>query len=80
MSEKENETVESTSGLLNNIYDRHVDDNINVGDLLKSISEGGFALVNMVCAIILMIPTPPPIAIVMGLAVMFFSWQMFIGS
>ncbi|GMO64302.1 MAG: exopolysaccharide biosynthesis protein [Rickettsiales bacterium] len=70
----------STSDLLKNVKDRHInDDNINIGDLLKSLENGGFAFINMVCAIILMIPTPPPIAIVMGLAVMFFSWQMMVG-
>lgn len=69
----------STSDLLRAIEKAHNADNINVGDLLRSLSENGFALVNLICAIILMIPTPPPTAIVMGFAIMFFSWQMFTG-
>jgi hypothetical protein len=71
--------ITSTSELLKNVKTEQVKDNINIGDLLKSLNQGGFAFVNMVCAIILMIPTPPPIAIVMGLAVMFFSYQMMVG-
>jgi hypothetical protein len=76
---KDKPESESTTDILNSICLDGDEDAINVGTLLKTISEGGFALVNMVCALILMIPTPPPIAIIMGLAVMFFSWQMFIG-
>ncbi|MDR0423576.1 MAG: exopolysaccharide biosynthesis protein, partial [Rickettsiales bacterium] len=63
----------STTSLLNNICEENVSDDIRIGDLLNSLNEGGFALMNMLCAIILMIPTPPPIAIIMGLVIMFFS-------
>lgn len=72
-------SVNSTSELLNNIYNNNVEDDIKVGTLLKSVDSGGFALLNLIFALILMVPTPPPIAIICGLIIMFFSFQMIIG-
>lgn len=71
--------INSTSALINDIYNKNVEDNIKVGTLLKSIDSGGFALLNLIFAIILMIPLPPPIAIIAGLIIMFLSFQMIIG-
>ena len=71
--------INSTSALINDIYNKNVEDNIKVGTLLKSIDSGGFALLNLIFSIILMIPLPPPIAIIAGLIVMFLSFQMIIG-
>jgi hypothetical protein len=78
MEKGEREQV-STSGMLNDIREKHVVDNVNIGDLIASMNEGGFAFINMLSAIILMVPTPPPIAIVMAFVIMFFSYQMFVG-
>ena len=72
-------SINSTSELLSNIYNNNVEDDIKVGTLLKSVDSGGFALLNLIFALILMIPTPPPIAIICGLIIMFFSFQMIIG-
>jgi hypothetical protein len=69
----------STTDLLETAYILNTDEDINIGSLLESISDGGFALLNLLCGIILMIPTPPPIAIVMGLTIMLFSCQMALG-
>ena len=71
-------SINSTSELLSNIYNNNVEDDIKVGTLLKSVDSGGFALLNLIFALILMIPTPPPIAIICGLIIMFFSFQMII--
>ena len=71
--------INSTSALINDIYNKNVEDNIKVGTLLKSIDSGGFALLNLIFSIILMIPLPPPIAIIAGLIIMFLSFQMIIG-
>lgn len=71
--------INSTSALINDIYNRNIEDNIKIGTLLKSIDSGGFALLNLIFAIILMIPLPPPIAIIAGLIIMFLSFQMIIG-
>ena len=71
--------INSTSALINDIYNKNIEDNIKVGTLLKSIDSGGFALLNLIFSIILMIPLPPPIAIIAGLIVMFLSFQMIIG-
>ena len=71
--------INSTSALINDIYNKNVEDNIKIGTLLKSIDSGGFALLNLIFSIILMIPLPPPIAIIAGLIVMFLSFQMIIG-
>lgn len=71
--------INSTSALINDIYNKNIEDNIKVGTLLKSIDSGGFALLNLIFSIILMIPLPPPIAIIAGLIIMFLSFQMIIG-
>lgn len=71
--------INSTSALINDIYNKNIEDNIKIGTLLKSIDSGGFALLNLIFSIILMIPLPPPIAIIAGLIVMFLSFQMIIG-
>ena len=71
--------INSTSALINDIYNKNVEDNIKIGTLLKSIDSGGFALLNLIFSIILMIPLPPPIAIIAGLIIMFLSFQMIIG-
>ena len=71
--------INSTSALINDIYNKNVEDNIKIGTLLKSIDSGGFALLNLIFSIILMIPLPPPIAIIAGRIVMFLSFQMIIG-
>lgn len=73
------ENINSTSALINDIYNKNIEDNIKIGTLLKSIDSGGFALLNLIFSIILMIPLPPPIAIIAGLIVMFLSFQMIIG-
>lgn len=71
--------INSTSALINDIYNKNIEDNIKIGTLLKSIDSGGFALLNLIFSIILMIPLPPPIAIIAGLIIMFLSFQMIIG-
>ena len=73
------DNINSTSALINDIYNKNIEDNIKIGTLLKSIDSGGFALLNLIFSIILMIPLPPPIAIIAGLIVMFLSFQMIIG-
>lgn len=73
------DNINSTSALINDIYNKNIEDNIKVGTLLKSIDSGGFALLNLIFSIILMIPLPPPIAIIAGLIIMFLSFQMIIG-
>jgi hypothetical protein len=70
---------ETTSKILNRIYDKNVDDNIKIDVLLKSIDSGGFALLNLIFSIIIVVPTPPPIATISALIIMFFSAQMVIG-
>lgn len=71
--------VNSTSKILNNIYNNNLEDSIKVGTLLKSIDSGGFALLDLIFGLILIMPTPPPIAIISGIIIMFFSFQMIIG-
>ena len=73
------DNINSTSALINDIYNKNIEDNIKIGTLLKSIDSGGFALLNLIFSIILMIPLPPPIAIIAGLIIMFLSFQMIIG-
>lgn len=73
------EDTESTSKLLNKIYTKNTDDNIKIGVLLKSIDTGGFALLILIFSLLLVIPTPPPIATIAGVIIMFFSFQMVIG-
>lgn len=73
------EDVETTSKLLNKIYNKNTDDNIKIGILLKSVDTGGFALLILIFSLLLVIPTPPPIATIAGVIVMFFSFQMAIG-
>ena len=73
------EDVETTSKLLSKIYNKNTDDNIKIGVLLKSIDTGGFALLILIFALLLVIPTPPPIATIAGVIIMFFSFQMAIG-
>lgn len=86
MKDKENnqnniskEDVETASKLLNKIYNKNTDDNIKVGILLKSVDTGGFALLILLFSLFLVIPTPPPIATIAGVVIMFFSFQMAIG-
>ena len=69
----------STSGILSDLYAKNTDDDIKIGVLLKSINTGGFALIILFFALLLVIPTPPPIPTIAGLIVMFFSFQMTIG-
>lgn len=73
------EDVETTSKLLNKIYNKNTDDNIKIGILLKSVDTGGFALLILIFSLLLVIPTPPPIATIAGVIIMFFSFQMAIG-
>ncbi|HSQ97966.1 MAG TPA: exopolysaccharide biosynthesis protein [Rickettsiales bacterium] len=71
--------LESASNILNRIYDKHIEDNIKIGVLLKSVDSGGFALLNLIFSIIIVVPTPPPIATISSLIIIFFSIQMIIG-
>lgn len=71
--------LESASNILNRIYDKHIEDNIKIGVLLKSIDSGGFALLILIFSIIVVVPTPPPIANIAALVIMFLSAQMIIG-
>ncbi len=71
--------LNSTSKILNNIYDKNIKDNIEIGDLLKSIESGGFALLNLIFSLLLIIPTPPPVATISGIIIIFLSFQMMIG-
>ena len=73
------EDVETTSKLLNKIYNKNTDDNIKIGILLKSVDTGGFALLILIFSLLLVIPAPPPIATIAGVIIMFFSFQMAIG-
>lgn len=73
------EDVETTSKLLNKIYTKNTDDDIKIGVLLKSVDAGGFALLILIFSLLLVIPTPPPIATIAGVIIMFFSFQMAIG-
>lgn len=86
MSEKNNDQysvskddAQTTTKLLSNIYTKNTDDNIKIGVLLKSIETGGFALLIFIFALLLVIPTPPPVATIAGVIIMFFSFQMAIG-
>ncbi len=71
--------LETASNILNRIYNKNVEDNIKIGILLKSVDSGGFALLNLIFSIIIIIPTPPPIATISALIIMFFSVQMIVG-
>lgn len=70
---------ETASNILNRMYTKNLEDNIKIGVLLKSADSGGFALLNLIFSLIIVIPTPPPIATISALIVMFFSAQMVIG-
>lgn len=73
------ESLDSTSNILNNIYKKNTNDNIKIGDLLKSVDTGGFALMILIFSLLLIIPVPPPIPTIAGVIIMFFSIQMSIG-
>lgn len=73
------EEFETTSKLLNNIYSKNTNDNIKIGVLLQSIDTGGFALLVLILAIILFLPTPPPSSQICAVMIMFLSLQMIIG-
>ena len=73
------ESTETTSKLLSNICERNTADNIRIDVLLKSIDSGGFVLLILIFAILLIIPTPPGVANIAGLIIMFFSFQMMMG-
>lgn len=70
---------ETASNILNRMYTKNLEDNIKIGVLLKSADSGGFALLNLIFSLIIVIPTPPPIATISALIIMFFSAQMVIG-
>lgn len=69
----------TASDILNNIYITNIEDNIKIGTILKSIDSGGFALLNLILSLILFIPTPPPIATICGILIIFLSFQMILG-
>ena len=69
----------TASDILNTIYTKNTEDNIKIGTILKSIDSGGFALFNLILSLILFIPTPPPIATICGVLIIFLSFQMILG-
>lgn len=69
----------TASNILNNIYTTNIEDNIKIETILKSIDSGGFALLNLILSLILFIPTPPPIATICAILIIFLSLQMIIG-
>lgn len=73
------EDVSSTSKILNNLYNKNTEDNIQLGVLLQSIETGGFALLILIFSLMLVIPTPPPVPTIAALIIMFLSAQMIIG-
>ena len=76
---EENINPRTASDILNNIYTKNTEDNIKIGTILKSIDSGGFALFNLILSLILFIPTPPPIATICGVLIIFLSFQMILG-
>lgn len=71
--------INTTSQLLKSILKKHQTDYVSVGDLLESFNTGGFFLLILISALLVTIPTPPPIAIISGLFIIFFAVQMSIG-
>lgn len=76
---EEKKDPRTASNILNNIYTKNIEDNIKVDTLLKSVDSGGFALFNLILSLILFIPTPPPIATISAILIIFLSFQMILG-
>ena len=76
---EEKNNPRTASDILNNIYTKNIEDNIKIGTLLKSVDSGGFALLNLILSLILFIPTPPPIATISAILIIFLSFQMILG-
>lgn len=76
---EEKNNPKTASDILNNIYTKNIEDNIKIGTLLKSVDSGGFALLNLILSLILFIPTPPPIATISAILIIFLSFQMILG-
>jgi len=74
-----NTKPETASNILNRMYVKNTDDNIKIGILLKSIDSRGFALLNLIFSMVIILPTPPFVDAVSAFIVMFFSTQMVIG-
>lgn len=79
LSKNTEEEKNLTSKLIKKIYKKNIQDNIKIETILQSTDSGGFALLIFICSLILVIPTPPPIGTIMGILIMFFSFQMSIG-
>lgn len=76
---EEKNNPRTASDILNNIYTKNIEDNIKIGTLLKSVDSGGFAFLNLILSLILFIPTPPPIATISAILIIFLSFQMILG-
>jgi len=75
-----NSATQITNRIINQVSESDVSsDSINVSALLRSLDDGGFPLLILIFALFLVIPTPPPIATIAGLIIMFFAFQMMIG-
>ena len=62
----------SVCDLLTKIVNNNTNDKISIKELMDSFGNGGFYIFILIFSLILVIPTPQPIAFICGLLIIFF--------